>query len=308
MHINKLILLNFLVIGIGASSPAFCAPQSELFKTKSAVLKLIEVVEVPAAVSGKLTEVNVQVGSQVQPNQLLARIDDGLAGLHLESANSELEIARRRASSNVEIQYAEKTLQVAKTDLERAKKSNRSYKNVVPPPEMDRLRLLVEQSSAEKAKLEFEKQLLQMNVSLKETAQKQRTLEFQRHQIRSDFQGQVTEVNKQQGEWVDISQPVIKIVRTDRLRIEEYIELSVATPAINGAVAQFTPTNVSHLNDRSFAGKVVFVSPEVNPLNSKVRIWIEIDNSDSLLRPGVKGQLSIQSSVMKADADSKLSR
>lgn len=266
---------------------------SQVYESKNALLSLIEVVEVPAAVSGKLIEVSVQAGSQVTPGQSLARIDDGLARLQLEAAESELEIARQQSTSNVEIEFAEKSLAVAKADLRRAQKSNKSFKNVVPPPEMDRLRLLVEQSTAEIEKLKFDKQLLKMNVALKESTKRQRALGVERHQIRSDIKGLVTEVKKQQGEWVDVSQPVFKIVRMDRLRIEEYIPVSDATHGLDGATARFVASNVKHISDRSFLGKVVFVSPEVNPLNSKVKIWVEIDNAESLLRPGIKGKLSI---------------
>lgn len=266
---------------------------SQVYETKDALLQLIEVVEVPAAVSGKLTELNVQVGSKVEIGQSLAKIDDRLARLQLEAAESELGIARQQSTSRVEINFAEKSLAVAMADLRRAEKSNKSFKNVVPPPEMDRLRLVVEQSTAEIEKLTFDKKVLQMNVALKETTKRQRALEVERHQIRSDIKGLITDIKKQQGEWVDASQPVFKIVRTDRLRIEEYVPVSDATPGLDGATVSFQPTNAKHVSDRSFAGKVVFVSPEVNPLNSKVKIWVEIDNADSLLRPGIKGRLLI---------------
>ena len=45
-----------------------------------------------------------------------------------------------------------------------------------------------------------------------------------------------------------------------------------------------------------FEGEIVFVSPEVNPVNGEVRIWAEIENKDRLLRPGLQGTLAIQTS------------
>lgn len=278
---------------VGTQAAVSC---SQIYESKDALLQLIEVVEVPAAVSGKLTEVSVQVGSKVEVGQPLAKIDDRLARLQLEAAESELGIARRQSTSRVEINFAEKSLAVSMADLRRAEKSNKSFKNVVPPQEMDRLRLVVEQSTAEIEKLTFDKEVLRLNVALKETTKRQRALEVERHQIRADIKGLITEVKKEQGEWVDASQPVFKIVRTDRLRIEEYIPVSEVVPELDGATVSFLPTNAKHVSERSFAGKVVFVSPEVNPLNSKVKIWIEIGNAESLLRPGIKGQLSIHAS------------
>jgi multidrug efflux pump subunit AcrA (membrane-fusion protein) len=34
--------------------------------------------------------------------------------------------------------------------------------------------------------------------------------------------------------------------------------------------------------------KLVFISPEVNPINSQVRVFLDIDNSDGKLRPGLR--------------------
>ena len=42
-----------------------------------------------------------------------------------------------------------------------------------------------------------------------------------------------------------------------------------------------------------FDGTVVFVSPEVNPVNGQVRVWAEVENKKLLLRPGVRGNLTI---------------
>ena len=42
-----------------------------------------------------------------------------------------------------------------------------------------------------------------------------------------------------------------------------------------------------------FDGEVVFVSPEVNPVNGQVRVWAEVVNRDNRLRPGLQGTLTI---------------
>ena len=47
---------------------------------------------------------------------------------------------------------------------------------------------------------------------------------------------------------------------------------------------------------KSFAGKIVFVSPEVDPITGQVRIWAEIDNRDGRLRPGQAAKMRISGS------------
>jgi macrolide-specific efflux system membrane fusion protein len=43
----------------------------------------------------------------------------------------------------------------------------------------------------------------------------------------------------------------------------------------------------------TFAGKIVFVSPEVDPITGQVRIWAEIDNRDGRLRPGQPARMAV---------------
>ena len=42
-----------------------------------------------------------------------------------------------------------------------------------------------------------------------------------------------------------------------------------------------------------FHGHIVYVSPEVHPVNGQVRIWAEVDNPRLELRPGTRGLLTV---------------
>ena len=41
-------------------------------------------------------------------------------------------------------------------------------------------------------------------------------------------------------------------------------------------------------------GQIVFISPEIDPLNSQVRFWAEIENAELKLRPGMTATLTIE--------------
>ena len=43
-----------------------------------------------------------------------------------------------------------------------------------------------------------------------------------------------------------------------------------------------------------FPGKLVFVSPEIDPVNAQVRVWAEIENEGLRLRPGMRGRLIVK--------------
>ena len=42
------------------------------------------------------------------------------------------------------------------------------------------------------------------------------------------------------------------------------------------------------------AGEVTFVSPEIHPVNGMVRVWVEIENRESTLRPGLPATIKIE--------------
>ncbi|MFM7926905.1 MAG: hypothetical protein ACKO9Q_04260, partial [Pirellula sp.] len=41
--------------------------------------------------------------------------------------------------------------------------------------------------------------------------------------------------------------------------------------------------------------KLVFISPEVNPINAQVRVHLDVDNRDGKLRPGLRPKVWIPS-------------
>lgn len=288
----------FLLFGLMAAfaTCAFAQEPDDVERTHqidSAILQIVETVEIPASASGPLRAVNVKQGSMIAADQVLATIEDDDARIRLEEAEIDLEIVNAQAESKVDIEYAEKSRQVALADFRRAEESNRAYAGVVSDREMDRLKLLVQKSEAELEKIQFEKTILQMQKRLKQVTVKQNNIELKRHEIKSGVSGQIVEINKRQGEWVNVADPVFKIVRLDRLRVEEYLPAAVATSDLVGASAAINTARLGESDTSSEKGKVVFVSPNIDPLNATVLVWIEFENPQLRLRPGMKGRVQI---------------
>ena len=147
---------------------------------------------------------------------------------------------------------------------------------------MDRLNLLVEQSAAELEKIRFDKGIQKMRVELAVAAVEKNENEWSRHQIRSSINGKVVEITKHDCEWVNVSDPVLKVIRLDVLRIEHSLPSKFATSDLQSAIAEFSPEG----GDEVFKGKVTYVNPEINPLNMTVKVWFEFPNSELKLRQG----------------------
>ena len=300
-----------LVLSISFNFAIEVAAQSnpdQDFKIESAVLQIVSTVEMPATASGPLSEVLIEQGSMVTKDQVLARINNDEAAVKLDEALIELEIVKKQAESNVDIKFALKSKQVALADYRRAQQSNRGYAGVVSDREMDRLKLLVEKSDAELEKIRFEKSIMEKQVQLKEAATRKIRFEVERHKIKAVIAGQVVELNKRQGEWVDVSEPLIKLVQLDRLKVEDFLPASFAKATLVGSAATFTPATKPGSTADTVNGVVVYVSPNIDPLNSRANVRIEFENPDFVLRPGMKGVVVIQAGTKKGETEFRKSK
>lgn len=84
----------------------------------------------------------------------------------------------------------------------------------------------------------------------------------------------------------------MRIIRLNRLRAEAFLASKTLPLDLVGRPARLV-IDVPGKAPVSFEGKLVFVSPEIDPVNGQVRVWAEIDNHDLSLRPGQTGTLVI---------------
>ena len=86
----------------------------------SAVLQIAESVEIPATAAGPLRKIAVAQGDLISQDQLLAIVEDRDAAFQLQEAELDYKIVLTQAISQVDIEFAKKSRQVAKVDLKRA--------------------------------------------------------------------------------------------------------------------------------------------------------------------------------------------
>jgi macrolide-specific efflux system membrane fusion protein len=86
---------------------------------------------------------------------------------------------------------------------------------------------------------------------------------------------------------------MFRVVRIDRLRVEAFLDSHEAGDNLVGREVTLS-VELPGRDQGEFSGKVVFVSPEVDPVNGQVRVWAEVDNRQSRLRPGLHGTLKIE--------------
>ena len=256
------------------------------------VLKSAGEVEVPAAEAGVLTEVLAREGKFVQEGDSLGRIHDTDVKLAYERARLEAEIAKRKVDNDLAIQAAKKSVDVARAEYSRSVETNKEYPKTVSQSELDRQRLMVERGEleAQQAILDQQEAKLKLEISLRECALAEEHLR-KRHII-APLGGMVVDVPHEKGEWVQPGETIARILRMDVLRAEGFLPAGKASLDLIGKKVVLTVTDEAFAG-KEFPGEIVFVSPEIDPLNSQVRVWAEVKNVDMKLRPGLQATLKV---------------
>ena len=293
MFSTKITLQLFACITVAWLVEAGTAYGQQTFEVKNAVLKIIESCDVPSKSSGVIMKSDVLEGTLVKAGQGLMEIDDQMAQLNVQRLVKEYSIAAEEAKTTVELEYMKSSIEVAQAELSRALQSNQRLPGAVPMSEIEQLALMAKRAVAEKEKTIFDMSMKTQQATIREVELQIGKHQLADHKIISPLTGKVVELYKRKGEWVDSSQPVVRIVQLNKLKTEIKVPASIALSDLEGTTAIFTP-QLKSLDGQTFEGKVVFVAPEANPVNSTIRVWVEIENTDLQLVPGLLGTIKLE--------------
>ena len=252
---------------------------------KSPILKPFVTVSIAAGVAGIIDEVYVQEGDLIASKTPLVKIRDDEAMLGLRRAKLALDTARMKAKRDVDIRMSEKSAAVAEQELGRTLKANSLAPDTYPINEVERFRLVWERAKIDIERFQLERDLAQLGEKQAEIEVEQTQQSVARHQVNSPMVAMVVSVDKHAGEWIDANSKIIEIVCTERLKLEGFLDSTDASSVSKGRLVSIQVT----LNKSSqiIVGQVSFVSPIVNPVNGQVRVFVEVDNRDAKLRPGI---------------------
>lgn len=244
-------------------------------------------------------------------------------------------IAALKAANDVAVRHAVKSRDASKAEFDRAMQARKAFEKSISQTEIDRLKLVLERNELEIEKAKFEKDLADLQQQIEdssiaeqdqiverlrlsvEQAQlqqevdeltrdvKSRTLDqaklqLARRSLRSPLDGMVAEVFRHRGEWLEPGQRVMRIVRLDRLKVEGFVDSREINTSHRGAAVRVRVVAGDDEKPVIVKGRVVFVSPEIDPVNSQVRVWAEVENPELLLSPGMPAEMVIDSSSRTA--------
>lgn len=286
-------MIRFLYPAAILAATSSVALGDEPLVIESVLLAPAEQVEVPSQESGILTKLVVREGGLVTAGQLLAQVDDADARLEKARAEIELTNSMRLAKNDIKIRVMQKSLEVAKAELHRAREAQKRYPKSVSGTELDHLQLKVEHASLEVEQAKYDQETAGLAVQVNRNSLLQADRQIDRRKIVSPIDGRVEQVLRRAGEWVQPGQSVLRVLRVDRIKVLGFLPVEKAVVDLVGRPAKLGVTLNGKI--RHFQGEVTFVSSEVNPVNGQVDLWAEVNDPDLALRPGLRGTLVIES-------------
>jgi macrolide-specific efflux system membrane fusion protein len=286
-QVSAAVLVTFLTT---FALPLRAANGAQPVEVESVVLRLLEEAEVPAQEAGVVTNVAVREGQRVKQGELLTQIDDQVARLAAEAAQSQYQIAQAKAMNDVRIRFAKKSLEVSAAELRRSTDSIERFAKSVSQSQLDVEELTVQRNQLEAEQAEHEQHVAKLEMNAKANELTAARAAVARRRITAPFDGVIVQVYVRKGEWVEPGQQALRIVNVDRLKAEGFVPASLATADLDGKPVRLA---VEPDDEQKFTGAIVFVSPEVDPITGQVRVWAEIENRDGRLRPGQPARMVV---------------
>lgn len=264
----------------------------------------IDDVEVPALEEGQLVAVYVKDGDFVQKGAVLALVDDQQARLEKVAAEKQMEAARLRADSDIDVRFAEASLDVADAELQQGLELNAVRPNAISASEIRRRQLAKYRAELEVQKSRLDLKVAKMNVEVSRASLDLAEEKIRRRRIVSPIDGIVMPIYRgaedqrvcQVGHWVRAGEPVLRVIRMDRLHVEGLVSADDYSPADIDGRPVTVHAQLARGRQVDFRGQVVFVSPIVDKRN-QYRVRAEVENRTEqgqwLLRPGTTASMTI---------------
>jgi multidrug efflux pump subunit AcrA (membrane-fusion protein) len=264
-----------------------------------------EQTDVAPTVGGRIVSVGVDLGSYVQRGQPLVRLDGADAQLRLEQAQAALAQAQanvRQTEERIGLRPGQRfdptrvaEVGAARAALELAEEQVRRSESLLESGDVSRSAYDQQRAQRDQLRQQYEAALAQANQSYAAVGTARAAVEGARVAVETaqkgvrdvvvyaPISGYVADRPADLGEYVSTSMKVATIVRTNPLRVR----IDIPEQAISSVrPGQSVSVSVSAYPDRTFAGRVARISPNVSAQSRTLTVEAEVDNGENLLKPG----------------------
>ena len=224
-------------------------------------------VAVPAPEAGVLAEILVKEGDFVERKQLLAKLDDSVLEATMLVASAAKDSSGAVESAQADIEMRERTLKGYRDLNGGGNASQRELQRAENELTQAVARLLTVREEMEVRRLEFERVRTQL----------------ERRRIESPIDGIVVAIDREVGEYVSPSDPVVlHVVHLETLKAVFSVPCQAAASLRAGSTVPLSVGGKDTVN-----ATIEFVSPLADPESNSVRVKLRLPNSELKLQGGV---------------------
>lgn len=246
--------------------------------------------DISALREGVIKKIEFTVGDRVKAGAEIGRLHDESAGLMVAKA-------KVAATSSGAIEKSKASRLVALTQLAILDNLRKKGTGMVTLEEYKKAEAEVIAATAAVQETEEQRKLAEAELAIAQQA-------LNEHAIIAPFTGYITDRMKGPEEAVRASEPILRLVGTDKLRFFGYLPLESAVRVPEGALVEVRPIIDDAelpIEQMRFKGKVKRLSREISTIGkTEIQVLAEIDNSagdtntlGSELLKGMKAEMTI---------------
>src|SRR6266850_1520496 len=261
--------------------------------------------DVAAETSGKVAAVGVDMGSTVRRGQMIIKLDDADFRIKVQQAQAQLDQAKatlRQNEAKIGLRPGQKfnpenvpEVAAARSALELADKNLRRYEKLVETGDISRSAYDQQKSQRDQLAEQYQAVIHQAQQNYAAVANAQAAVDAAATQLAlakrnlgytvvvSPMPGYVSDRPADIGEYVSPQQKVATVVNMNPLRVRIDIP-EQAIPQIH--TGESVSVSVAAYPDRSFAGHVARVSPNVTTASRTLTVEAAVENPKAELKPG----------------------
>jgi multidrug efflux pump subunit AcrA (membrane-fusion protein) len=264
-----------------------------------------EQTDVAAETSGKVAAVGVDIGSSVKRGQVLVRLENADFKDRVAQAQAQLDQSKATLQQNLAkiglrpgqrfVPENVPEVRAAKAALDLADKNLHRYEKLIESGDVSRAIYDQQKSQRDQAAEQYQALIHQAQQNYAAVANSQAAVDAAQTNlslakrnltyttVTAPMSGYISDRPADVGEYISPQQKVATIVNLNPLRVRIDVP-EQAIPQIR--VGENVSITVAAYTDRSFAGRVARVSPNVNSASRTLTVEADVQNPNAALKPG----------------------
>jgi RND family efflux transporter MFP subunit len=256
------------------AAPAPSAPDAKAFTT-SGPLVAEQQADVGAERDGRIIEVAVQIGDHVRAGQLLARLDDRM----LQAACAAQKA--RMAAAQAEVRNWKAEQESARADLRRA--DVLLQEKILSQENWEVSKYKVDETTAQVERYESEQAAAEADLNATE-------VQLDQSRVVAPFAGVVGRSSVRLDQQVKAGDALFWITAEAPLHVLFTVPETLMAAFTAGAPLELTTADYPGLHQ---SGRILRVSPVVDPASGSVQVIGAVDHASPLLKPGMQMQVRL---------------